>query len=70
MFVKPSSRVRREALGRRQLLREREEGAVREVVPVDEEQLGVARGASSSSSSSPSTFSASQRVYARTAWTR
>ena len=38
-------RVRREALARRQLLREREEGAVGEVVAVDEEELGVADGA-------------------------
>src|SRR5262249_44769142 len=37
-------RVRREALGRRELLGQREERAVREVVPVDEEELGVARG--------------------------
>ena len=36
-------RVRREALGRRQLLGQREEGAVGEVVAVDEEQLGLAR---------------------------
>jgi hypothetical protein len=36
-------RVRGEAVARRQLLGEREEGAVREVVAVDEEQLGVAR---------------------------
>ena len=33
--------VRREAVARRELLREREEGAVREVVAVDEEELGV-----------------------------
>ena len=33
--------VRGEAVARRQLLGEREEGAVREVVAVDEEQLGV-----------------------------
>src|SRR5207248_8619077 len=38
-------RIRGEALGRGQLLREGEEGAVREVVAVDEEQLRVARGA-------------------------
>ena len=38
-------RVRREALARRQLLRQRVEGAVGEVVAVDEEELGVARGA-------------------------
>ena len=37
-------RVRREALARRQLLREREEGPVGEVVAVDEEELGLARG--------------------------
>ena len=36
-------RVRREALARRELLREREERAVGEVVAVDEEELGVAR---------------------------
>ena len=33
--------VRREAVARGELLREREEGAVREVVAVDEEELGV-----------------------------
>ena len=37
-------RVRREALARRQLLGQREEGAVGEVVAVDEEELAVARG--------------------------
>src|SRR4029079_18452480 len=37
--------VRREALARRELLRKREVGAVGEVVAVDEEELGVARGA-------------------------
>src|SRR5438128_2142167 len=37
-------RVRREALARRELLGEREEGAVGEVVAVDEEELGLARG--------------------------
>ena len=37
-------RVRRHALGRRELLRQREEGAVGEVVAVDEEELGLARG--------------------------
>src|SRR5262249_21189919 len=37
-------RARREALGRRKLLRQREEGAVREVVAVNEEEFGVARG--------------------------
>ena len=37
-------RVRRLAVGRLQLLGEREERAVREVVAVDEEELGVARG--------------------------
>ena len=37
--------VRREALARRELLREREIGAVSEIVSVDEEELGVARGA-------------------------
>src|SRR5439155_885365 len=36
--------VRREALARRELLRQREEGPVREVVAVDEEELGVAHG--------------------------
>jgi hypothetical protein len=36
--------VRGEALGRRQLLGEREEGPVGEVVAVDEEQLALARG--------------------------
>ena len=44
MFVKPEQRVRRQALGRRELLRQREERAVGEVVAVDEEELGVARG--------------------------
>ena len=38
-------RVRREAVARRELLREREERAVGEVVAVDEEELGVPRGA-------------------------
>ena len=38
-------RVRREAVARRELLREREEGPVGEVVAVDEEELGVPRGA-------------------------
>ena len=37
-------RVRRLTVGGLQLLREREERAVREVVPVDEEELGVAGG--------------------------
>ena len=37
--------VRREAVARRKLLGEREEGSVREVVAVDEEELGVASGA-------------------------
>jgi hypothetical protein len=37
-------RVRREALGRRELLGKREERPVGEVVAVDEEELGVARG--------------------------
>ena len=37
-------RVRGEAVGRRELLRKREERAIREVVAVDEEELGVARG--------------------------
>ena len=36
-------RIRRKAFRRRELLRERKIGAVREVVPVDEEELGVAR---------------------------
>ena len=38
----PEQRVRRLAVGRLQLLGEREERAVREVVAVDEEELGVA----------------------------
>ena len=37
-------RVRRLAVGRLQLLGQREEGAVREVVAVDEEELRIARG--------------------------
>ena len=37
-------RVRREALRRRELLGQREEGAIGEVVAVDEEELGVPRG--------------------------
>ena len=37
-------RVRRLSVGRLQLLGEREERAIREVVAVDEEELGVARG--------------------------
>ena len=37
-------RVRRHPVARRELLREREEGAVGEVVAVDEEELGVAGG--------------------------
>ena len=41
----PEQRVRREAVARRELLGEREEGPVREVVAVDEEELGVPRGA-------------------------
>src|SRR5204863_10177699 len=40
----PEQRVRREALARRKLLRQREEGAIGEVVAVDEEELGVADG--------------------------
>ena len=36
-------RVRREAVARRELLRQREKGAVGEVVAVDEEELGVPR---------------------------
>jgi hypothetical protein len=41
----PEEGVRRLSVGRLQLLREREERAVRQVVAVDEEQLGVARWA-------------------------
>jgi len=37
--------VRREAVARCKLLGQREEGAVGEVVAVDEEQLALARGA-------------------------
>ena len=44
MFVKPSSAFVGEALARRQLLGQREERAVGEVVAVDEEELGVAGG--------------------------
>ena len=40
----PEQRVRRLAVARRELLREREERAVGEVVAVHEEELGVARG--------------------------
>ena len=40
----PEQGVRGEALGRRQLLGQREVGAVGEVVPVDEEELGRAGG--------------------------
>ena len=36
--------VRREAFARRELLGQREEGAVGEVVSVDEEELGIAGG--------------------------
>ena len=39
----PEERVRGEALGRRELLGQREVRAVGEVVPVDEEELGLAR---------------------------
>ena len=42
MFVKPSSALVGKPSRRRQLLREREERAVGEVVAVDEEELGVA----------------------------
>jgi hypothetical protein len=41
----PKEGVGREALARRELLREREVRTVGEVVSVDEEELGVARGA-------------------------
>ena len=40
----PEQRARREALGGGELLRQREEGAVGEVVAVDEEELRLARG--------------------------
>jgi hypothetical protein len=41
----PEQRVRREALAGGKLLGQREVRAIGEVVSVDEEQLGVARGA-------------------------
>ena len=44
MFVKPSSAFVGKPSRRRELLGQREEGAVGEVVAVDEEELGVARG--------------------------
>ena len=44
MFVKPSSAFVGTPVRRRELLRQREERAVGEVVAVDEEELGVARG--------------------------
>ena len=44
MFVKPSSAFVGMPVARRELLRQREEGAVGEVVAVDEEELGLARG--------------------------
>ena len=44
MFVKPSSAFVGKPSRRRELLRQREERAVGEVVAVDEEELGVARG--------------------------
>jgi hypothetical protein len=40
----PEERIRREALAGRELLGQREVRAVREVVPVDEEEFGVPRG--------------------------
>ena len=43
MFVKPRRAFVGKTLGRRELLGEGEEGAVGEVVAVDEEELGVPR---------------------------
>ena len=45
MFAEAEERVRGHPVARRELLREREEGTVGEVVAVDEEELGVAGGA-------------------------
>ena len=61
----PEQRAGREALARRELLGEREVGAVGEVVAVDEEELGVARRARrrAASSSPVSVFGTCLRVY-------